>query len=294
MSPRQFAAGGSMLVAGLTVLSVAPGVPGGGLLAGWIVASVLLAISGAATMATTDRLDGAAALAVISLGPGLAFALVHSLFQVPWAGVVPSTQVAVLATGFGASVLRRLSEPPQPPVAMVGFGVTTPSPGRVEFDASDLAEREHLDGGDDACDSVENDLEQRLLARLHESSVAFSDADEEREPHLSFETSDRHVAQRIERGIQRDGSEWMEGVLLVEFRAGQKTAIVHLPVWPAFASQPKIESELLGGPELDIEVKTIRRWGMRIELTRRAAGLDPDSAELAFFISAQAAIREAA
>lgn len=272
MSMNQFCIGWSMLVAGLTALSVAPMISGTGLLAGWIVASTLLAISGSATISTEEHLGQAVVVGLLVLGTSVLFALVHSFLEMTVAGVVLSGEMLALGTGLGFRVLQRTATSQPPVVAAFEFGLTAPAA--------------------EVPDTVESNLEQRLLAQL-EDGPEFS-IDDEEEPHLQFETADRHVGQRIERGRRADGSEWMEGMLLVEFEARQKTAIVHLPVWPAFETQPEIQSELLGGPDLDIEVKTIRRWGLRIELTRRASGLDPDSAELAFFISAQAAVREAA
>ena len=86
----------------------------------------------------------------------------------------------------------------------------------------------------------------------------------------------------------------MEGTIRVNFLRNQKTSIVHIPFWPAFQIRPDVDSELLAGPQLTIEAKTVERWGIRLELTRRAAGLDPDFAELAFFVSTHSAAREAA
>ncbi|HSG71547.1 MAG TPA: hypothetical protein VLA12_14085 [Planctomycetaceae bacterium] len=274
MSMTQFCIGCSMLVAGLAALSVSPIMSAPGLLTGWIVASSLLAISGAVTISTAETPRMAAFIALSVLGISVCFALFHSFLDRTIAGAVVSAELLTLGAGWGFRMLHQVRTAQQPVLAAFEFGLSAPAPGQDEI--------------------PESDLERRLLAKLDDGAcLAFRD-DEEEEPHLQFENADRHVAQRIERGYRADGSEWMEGMLLVEFQARQKTAIVHLPVWPAFATQPEIQSELLGGPDLDIEVKTIRRWGLRIELTRRASGLDPDSAELAFFISAQAAVREAA
>lgn len=275
MSMTQFCIGWSMLVAGLAVLSVSPIASGPGLVTGWIVASSLLAISGAVTISTAENLSQAAMIGLLVLVTSACFATLHSFLTLPIAGMLLSAELLALGTGLGFRAVQRAATTQQPVIAAFEIGVTAPAPEPVQNEYS------------------ENDLEQRLLAKLEDSSCSeFSD--DEEELHLQFESADRHMAQRVERGFRADGSEWMEGMLLVEFQARQKTAIVHLPVWPAFATQPEIQSELLGGPDLDIEVKTIRRWGMRIELTRRASGLDPDSAELAFFISAKAAVREAA
>ena len=273
MTMTQFCIGWSMLVAGLVALSVGPMMSGTAILAGWIIASALLSLSGALTISTTENLGKAISTGVLVVVTSVAFALVHSFLDLPIAGIVLSAEMLALVTGLGVRMLQKMAINQQPAVAAFEFEVSAPAPEKEE--------------------TFENDLERRLLAQIEDSpQLTFSEDDDE--PHLQFESADRHVAQRIERGYRTDGSEWMEGMLLVEFQARQKTAIVHLPVWPAFATQPEIQSELLGGPDLDIEVKTIRRWGLRIELTRRASGLDPDSAELAFFISAKAAVREAA
>lgn len=138
---------------------------------------------------------------------------------------------------------------------------------------------------------IDNSFEQALLSRLSVDS----ETDVESPPEaIRFQEADSNVFQRIERGQDANGGEWLEGTIRVDFLRNQKTSIVHIPFWPAFQVRPEVNSELLEGPQLTIEAKTVERWGIRLELTRRAAGLDPDFAELAFFVSTKSAAREAA
>lgn len=142
---------------------------------------------------------------------------------------------------------------------------------------------------------IDHSFEQALLSRLSVDSETDVESEQESPPEaIRFQEADSNVFQRIERGQDANGGEWLEGTIRVDFLRNQKTSIVHIPFWPAFQVRPEVNSELLEGPQLTIEAKTVERWGIRLELTRRAAGLDPDFAELAFFVSTHSAVREAA
>lgn len=144
---------------------------------------------------------------------------------------------------------------------------------------------------------IDAGFEQALLSRLSADTDDESIGAHESEPPpeaIRFQQAAQNVFQRIERGQDGDGREWLEGTVRVDFLRNQKTSIVHIPFWPAFHVRPDVSTELLEGPQLTIETKTVERWGIRLELTRRAAGLDPDFAELAFFVSTHSAAREAA
>jgi hypothetical protein len=149
----------------------------------------------------------------------------------------------------------------------------------------------------DSSHEIDSGREQALLSRLSVGTEDESVPAHETVPPpeaIRFQQAAPNVFQRIERGQEPDGREWLEGTVRVDFLRNQKTSIVHIPFWPAFHVRPDVNSELLEGPQLTIETKTVERWGIRLELTRRAAGLDPDFAELAFFVSTHSTAREAA
>jgi len=158
-----------------------------------------------------------------------------------------------------------------------------------DSESSNHPQNEHIDSG----------LEHALLSRLSVENEHEENSNEPQEPigdsqSIQFQPAEQHILQRYERGLDPEGREWLEGTVRVDFLRNQRTAVIHIPFWPAFQIRPQVNSELLDGPHLKIDVKTVERWGIRLELTRRAAGLDPDSAELAFFVTTESKARGAA
>ncbi|MDB4637659.1 MAG: hypothetical protein P8M30_17595 [Planctomycetaceae bacterium] len=229
---------------------------------------------------------------------------VSLLFGMGTSLLLPSawTLIAALMTGgqlllLSGLTLRNYRQPPISP-SRVAIKVTSKRPSTesqkklVPEDSKPLNELEN--------ETINAGLEQALLSRLsvaqnHEED---SPVHEEESPHnsqsIQFQPAESHILQRYERGLDPEGREWLEGTIRVDFIRNQKTAVIHIPFWPAFQFPPQVNSELLEGPHLKIDIKTVERWGIRLELTRRAAGLDPDSAELAFFVTTESKARGAA
>ncbi len=80
------------------------------------------------------------------------------------------------------------------------------------------------------------------------------------------------VLLRITRRREPDGAESLAGIVGLEFAAGQKTAVCHVPVSPPFDEPPEIECEAVEGDE-SVRVKTAfaAPYGFRIEGRRGAA-----------------------
>ena len=61
--------------------------------------------------------------------------------------------------------------------------------------------------------------------------------------------------------------ETLFGFTCIHWQADQQTAVVHLPVFPAFASVPNIETEMLDG-SARVRVTDCQPFGVRVELIR--------------------------
>ncbi|MBD3673897.1 MAG: hypothetical protein HUJ26_10265 [Planctomycetaceae bacterium] len=252
----------------------------------WMVGYLLLSLSGL-SVASTTRLSTSLAAIATSLGYCLL-----TLPLLPAFGFLPAvTLTAILILVLSAVSAKQHFLRTQPArVSHVAVQVSSKAP---------VPEPLHSETQRNENQDIDAGLEQALLSRLSTTSEpeVVPDPTDDRNDHpqaIQFQSADREIAQRYERGSDPDGREWLEGTFRVDFQRHQKTAIVHIPFWPAFNDRPEVRSELLDGPHLKIDIKTVERWGIRLELTRRAAGLDPDSAELAFFVSTQSAARGAA
>jgi len=63
-----------------------------------------------------------------------------------------------------------------------------------------------------------------------------------------------------------DGVATVEGVLRVDFAAGERTVNSHVAFCPAFSGPPHVDIELTGGPECSVRPTLVVPWGVRWEL----------------------------
>jgi hypothetical protein len=85
--------------------------------------------------------------------------------------------------------------------------------------------------------------------------------------------SDPGVSQHITRRNTPDGLDCLEALLRISFSAGEREAIVHLPLHPPLAGPPEVECEPLDDADLTFKVTTAQPYGVRIEV-RRGSGYD--------------------
>lgn len=259
----------------------------------WMIGTILVTSGGLALTRRDSQFSwmGGPVLAVVfAIGTAL---FLSSTLQVPALLLIiahASIMGFVLIQEFQK---RERSSTPARAAIRVRTEAPHPVPQRTASPQKPPLEEEPIDSV--VAHEIDTGFEQALLSRLSVDSETDLASDEELRPEaIRFQEADSNVFQRIERGQDANGGEWLEGTIRVDFLRNQKTSIVHIPFWPAFQVRPEVNSELLEGPQLTIEAKTVERWGIRLELTRRAAGLDPEFAELAFFVSTHSAAREAA
>lgn len=265
----------------------------------WLIGHLLLSVGGI-SLTGTPRLS----TSVTAIATNLLYCL-PTIPLLPSAGYLPAIllatfQLLVLSVN---AVRAGWSPPQQASQTHIAIKVTSEPPTSNPSSSERKQQSEATDEKENS--EIDASLEQALLSKLSASSMLdsedASESDDDSEidrtdqsQAIQFQTAEKEIAQRYERGSAPDGREWLEGTIRVDFLRNQKTAVIHIPFWPAFQTRPDVNSELLDGPHLKIDVKTVERWGVRLELTRRAAGLDPDSAELAFFVTTQSAARGAA
>lgn len=73
-----------------------------------------------------------------------------------------------------------------------------------------------------------------------------------------------HIVQRLTRSLE-EGVDVLEGTIRVDFVAGQKLAVVHIPFWPAFSSTPRVACE---ATDCRARVAVVHVYGTRIEVKR--------------------------
>lgn len=138
-------------------------------------------------------------------------------------------------------------------------------------------------------ETVDHDLESRLIARLGGEVPTFRIHAEEEEP-----PEEREATFRLERGFQDGDAEWVEGIAQVEFAPGRKQTLVHIPFWPPLGSIPAVEFEVLGEADVHVSSGGRYRWGIRLEAQRSGSADAAESVEIAFFLTAHRARGDAA
>lgn len=81
-------------------------------------------------------------------------------------------------------------------------------------------------------------------------------------PHLPLE--DPSLRLRFQRHITTDG-ETIDIAARLEFGAGAREAVLHIPFWPALSAIPEVECEPLADDDVDLRVTAAERHGLRIE-----------------------------
>jgi len=74
----------------------------------------------------------------------------------------------------------------------------------------------------------------------------------------------------------------VDGWLLTNFVAGQRTALVHVAFCPAFQHVPSVEAELQAGPLCEIHPTLVLPWGVRWEVKLDTPATAPCSVRLEF------------
>jgi hypothetical protein len=75
------------------------------------------------------------------------------------------------------------------------------------------------------------------------------------------------------RHTRAEGITWdvLEGMVVVTFEPGQRRAAVHVPIMPAMPSPPEVEWELHTEADVQVEVNTVKPFGLRIDVRRPTA-----------------------
>ncbi|MEO1995285.1 MAG: hypothetical protein ABGZ17_08415 [Planctomycetaceae bacterium] len=114
-------------------------------------------------------------------------------------------------------------------------------------------------------DHAEKDQDTSDLPQVH-ASLAGVSASINNVPavELAIDQTTENVVQRLTRRDE-EGLDVFEGTVRVDFAAGQKLAIVHLPFWPAFSCPPRMVCE---GTDCRVKVAAVQVYGTRIEVKR--------------------------
>jgi len=80
--------------------------------------------------------------------------------------------------------------------------------------------------------------------------------------------ADPGVSQQVTRRITPDDLDCIEALLRVTFAAGEREAVVHLPIHPPLPGVPEVECEPLEEDDVDFKVTTAQPYGVRIEVRR--------------------------
>jgi len=104
----------------------------------------------------------------------------------------------------------------------------------------------------------------------------------------------REAWQQLTRTRQSDGTEVIEGMLRVEFAAGQKQAAAHVALTPSMDSLPDIECEPLNGEGIEASVDAVYPHGFRVEVRRVGTADSSETVDIGFQGSASRASDHAA
>ncbi len=129
-------------------------------------------------------------------------------------------------------------------------------------------------------------LNENLSALAMTTALQNGTADDHPDAEDAFESIYELLAQQpdCQQLIVRRGAgteETLFGFICVHWQADQQTAVVHLPVFPAFDSVPTIETEMLDG-SARIRVADCQPFGVRIELIRGRPCSTPATMRMGF------------
>jgi hypothetical protein len=106
-------------------------------------------------------------------------------------------------------------------------------------------------------------------------------------------SDDEQTRQWMTRQSLPGGIDQIEGAIRVSFAAGQRTASVHVPFSPPFATVPTVDCELTGDEPARWKVSVVYPYGMRIEL-KRASSNAASEIELSYAVRCDSAESSAA
>ena len=118
------------------------------------------------------------------------------------------------------------------------------------------------------------ELDPRLALRPVDDRSHHAPRDEtpDRSHHAERDVyDDPAVSQHITRRTTPDGLDCLEALLRIPFAAGEREAVVHLPLHPPLAGPPEVECEPLDDADLTFKVTTAQPYGVRIEVRRGGA-----------------------
>lgn len=119
-----------------------------------------------------------------------------------------------------------------------------------------------------AVPEIPNHAEQAVDASTAAEPIEF-DWDRERVEPASPAENSAKISQWMSRTLADDGAgETIEGVVMAEFAAGQKTAVVHLSFVPPLAAIPEIECEPPAAADVRLRTASVQTYGARIEARR--------------------------
>lgn len=195
-------------------------------------------------------------------GVSWAAAILPILGVAPPAIMVAAAAVSMLFLVLGWTVSR---------VTDRGHSQATPQAARLHQDSGRVTENPHQPRSDDpvaddprsddpvAVDPVADDPVADTAIELDQQTAA-----------LPVEHHSDHVVQRLTRSLE-GGVDVLEGAIRVDFAAGQKLAVVHIPFWPAFSCPPRIDCETM---DCRAKVAAVHVYGTRIEV-KRPHGAEP-------------------
>jgi hypothetical protein len=91
---------------------------------------------------------------------------------------------------------------------------------------------------------------------------------------------------RQSRSIDADGCDRLEGHLRIDFAAGQKQAVTHVPFSPPFARTPEVECEVLDDADVRLKPAAIYTYGVRLEARRSGDTSRPQSVPVGYEVRA--------
>lgn len=108
------------------------------------------------------------------------------------------------------------------------------------------------------------------------------------------ENDSQGVSQSMSRTRLGDGSETIEGTIVLPFAAGQQIGVAHLPFSPPFGSQPQVTCHLLDDSPVRLRVTATQTYGARVEAKRTGTAFEMDEILIGYVVSAECARDNAA
>jgi hypothetical protein len=118
--------------------------------------------------------------------------------------------------------------------------------------------------------------------------------DEAGELEDAVESDSQGVSQSMSRTRHGDGSETIEGTMVLPFAAGQQIGVAHLPFSPPFGAQPEVTCHLLDDSPVRLRVTATQTYGARVEAKRTGAAFDADEILIGYVVSADCTREKAA